>query len=85
MPWHLPADRVEPLLQSLDSDRETDTRAAWDWLTASGDAPQVDLFHLEYFLWYQLPAKFLTDLQHRRAVATALADLLIGEERQGRF
>jgi hypothetical protein len=76
MPWHLPADRVEPLLQSLDSDRETDTRAAWDWLTASGNAPQVDLFHLEYFLWYQLPAKFLTDLQHRRAVATALADLL---------
>ncbi len=53
-----------------------DARAAWDSLTASGDAPVVSLHDLEYFLWYQLPAKFLTDLDHHRKVTLALADLL---------
>lgn len=52
-----------------------DARAAWDWLTASGDFPFLSLYDLEYFLWYQLPAKFLTDLAHHRAVALAAADL----------
>ena len=36
----------------------------------------VTLHDLEYFLWYQLPAKFLTSHDHHRAVAAALGDLL---------
>ena len=38
----------------------------------------LSLRDLEYFLWYQLPAKFLTDLDQHCRVAMALADLLSG-------
>lgn len=76
MPLDLPAEHVLPLLESRDRHWATDARSAWDWLTASGDSPVVTLRDLEYFLWYQLPAKFLTDLGHHRRVAKALADLL---------
>jgi hypothetical protein len=76
MPYDLGAERVVPLLESFDPQRSADARAAWDWLTASGDAPDVTLRDLEYFLWYQLPAKFLTSEEHHRAVALALARLL---------
>ena len=78
MPLDLPAEHVLPLLESRDRHWATDARSAWDWLTESGDSPVVSLRDLEYFLWYQLPAKFLTDLDHRRMVAMALADLLSG-------
>lgn len=76
MPYDLAEERVLPLLASLDGERSNDARAAWDWLTASGDVPEVTLRDLEYFLWYQLPAKFLTSEEHHRAVALALARLL---------
>ncbi|MGH7687148.1 MAG: hypothetical protein ACREN2_10080 [Candidatus Dormibacteria bacterium] len=76
MPFDLARDRVKPLLESWERRRSQDATAAWDWLTASGDAPEVSLHELEYFLWYQLPAKFLTSHEHHRAVALALADLL---------
>ena len=76
MPFDLAAERVLPILQSHERQPAMDARSAWNWLTASGDSPMVSLHDLEYFLWYQLPAKFLTDLQHHRAVARALAGLL---------
>jgi hypothetical protein len=76
MPFDLPAEHVLPLVESRDGRRAMEARSAWDWLTASGDVPVVTLHALQYFLWYQLPAKFLTDLGHHREVAKALADLL---------
>ncbi len=76
MPWDLPAETVLPLLELGDRRWAMDARVAWDWLTASGDSPVVGLHDLEYFLWYQLPAKFLTDLEEHRKVALALAELL---------
>jgi hypothetical protein len=76
MPFDLPAEHVLPLLESRDGAWALDARSAWDWLTASGDVPLVTLHDLEYFLWYQLPAKFLTGHYHHRAVAAALGDLL---------
>lgn len=76
MPFDLPAERVLPLLESRDPAWAMDARAAWDWLTASGDVPVVTLRDLEYFLWYQLPAKFLVDLDEHRAIALALGGLL---------
>src|SRR5437660_4766520 len=66
MPVGLPVERVLPLLESRDPAWAMDARAAWDWLTASGDVPEVTLRDLEYFLWYQLPAKFLTDHHEHR-------------------
>src|SRR5262249_59327388 len=76
MPLDLAAEHVLPLLESHDRHWAIDARSAWDWLTASGDSPVVSLRDLEHFLSYQLPAKFLTDVDHHRMVATALADLL---------
>jgi hypothetical protein len=76
VPFDLSAEHVLPLLESDDRAWASDARAAWDWLTASGDAPVVNLHDLERFLWYQLPAKFLTGPGHHRAVAGALGDLL---------
>ena len=76
MPFELPAERVLPLLEQGDPTWAMDARAAWDWLTASGDAPVVTLRDLEYFLWYQLPAKFLVDHDEHRAIALALGGLL---------
>lgn len=76
MPFDLPAEHVLPLFESRNDRWAMNARSAWDWLTASGDSPVVSLHDLEYFLWYQLPAKFLSDLQDHRAVALALADLL---------
>jgi hypothetical protein len=76
MPYDLAEERVLPVLESFDPRRSSNARAAWDWLTASGDVPDTTLRDLEYFLWYQLPAKFLTTEDHHRAVALALAQLL---------
>jgi len=76
MPLDLPAEHVLPLLKARNGRWEVYARSAWDWLTASGDSPVVSLHDLEYFLWYQLPAKFLTDLDDHRKVAMALAELL---------
>lgn len=76
MPFDLPTERVLPLLESWNEAGAMDARAAWDWLTASGDVPMVTLHDLEYFLWYQLPAKFLTTHDEHRAIALALGDLL---------
>jgi hypothetical protein len=76
MSFDLPAERVLPVLESRDPAWAMDARAAWDWLTASGDVPEVTLRDLEYFLWYQLPAKFLTDHDEHRAIALALGALL---------
>src|SRR5579859_2848271 len=76
MPFDLPAEHVLPVLESGDPRWAMEARSAWDALTASGDVPVVTLHDLEYFLWYQLPAKFLTDLGGHRDVAKALANLL---------
>ncbi len=76
MPFDLPAERVLPLLESRERAGGMDARPAWDWLTANGDVPEVTLRGLESFLWYQLPAKFLTTMDEHRAIALALGDLL---------
>lgn len=76
MPFDLPTERVLPLLESWNGAGTMDARAAWEWLTASGDVPMVTLRDLEYFLWYQLPAKFLTTHEGHRAIALALGNLL---------
>lgn len=67
MPFDLPAERVLPLLESRERAGAMDARPAWDWLTASGDVPEVTLRGLEYFLWYQLPATMLAGSRRRRA------------------
>lgn len=76
MPFNLSAERVLPLLETRGGDAAADARVAWESLTAGGDVPLVSLHSLEYFLWYTLPAKFLTSPEDHRAIALALGDLL---------
>jgi hypothetical protein len=76
MPIELPATRVRAELGREDSAWALDARAAWDSLTASGDAEWVTLYELQDFLWYRLPTKFLVPYEHKLAVASALAGLL---------
>ncbi len=76
MPIELPAGKVRAVLGREESAWALDARAAWDSLTASGDAEWVALYELQDFLWYRLPAKFLVPYQHKLAVASALARLL---------
>jgi len=59
MPIELPATRVRAVLGREDSAWPMDARAAWDSLTAIGDAEWVARYELQDFLWYRLPAKFL--------------------------
>lgn len=76
VPFELAAGDVDRVLAGLDRARAQNARAAWDWLTASGDVPVVSRYELQYFLWYQLPMKFMTDVDNHLAVAAALGDLL---------
>jgi hypothetical protein len=76
MPIELPAGKVRAVLGREESAWALDARAAWDSLTASGDAEWVALYELQDFLWYRLPARFLVPYEHKLAVASALARLL---------
>lgn len=76
MPIELLATKVRAVLGREDSVWALDARAAWDSLTASGDAEWVAVYELQDFLWYRLPAKFVVPYEHKLAVASALARLL---------
>ncbi len=76
MPFDLSAERVLPVLKARGGRWASSARVAWESLTASGEVPMVTLHSLEYFLWYTLPAKFITSSEHQGAVALALGDLL---------
>ncbi|MFH1331425.1 MAG: hypothetical protein ABIJ48_12365 [Actinomycetota bacterium] len=63
-------------LRVSDPDMATDAEGALEWLTA-GEGPAVlTQERLQYFLWYQLPMKWLTDNAHHCRVAAALAEAL---------
>jgi hypothetical protein len=63
-------------LRARDPDVAADAESALDWLTR-GEGPAVlSQNGLQYFLWYQLPVKWLTGSAHHRRVAAALAEVL---------
>jgi hypothetical protein len=67
-------------LQTQDPASAEDVPGALEWISGGEhgeDDPLVLTRHdLQVFLWYQLPRKWLTSLQHRHAVADALGRFL---------
>lgn len=68
--------RAIAALRARDPSLAADAEGALDWLTAGEGPAALTQERLQYFLWYQLPMKWLTDNAHHRRVVTALAEAL---------
>lgn len=66
------ADAVAKLAAE-DPEAARDAEAALDWLTAGEGLGVLTQERLQHFLWYGLPMKWLTDTDHHRRIADALA------------
>ena len=67
--------RVDAALEQLSPGVATLARSGFEALTWGQGLEIITLHGLAEFLWYQLPAKFLTDLDHKRGIAAALGEL----------
>jgi hypothetical protein len=67
--------RVDAALDQLAPEVAPLARSGFEALTWGQGLEIVTLHSLAEFLWYQLPAKFLTDLEHKRSIASALGEL----------
>lgn len=68
-------------LAAVDRDAAAAARAAFDSLTWGEGLDAVTTHGLAEFLWYQLPTKWLVDLDEKLFLAAALADLFTLLER----
>ena len=60
-----------------DGDGARSTRAALEWMGWEGEGPLLlRRYDVQLFVWYTLPRKFLTTLEHKRVAADALARTL---------
>ncbi|HEV2811119.1 MAG TPA: hypothetical protein VGV93_12075 [Acidimicrobiales bacterium] len=59
-------------LEAEDAELAKDARPALEWLTAGQGVSVLTQGRLQYFLWYGLPMKWLTDTDHHRGLAVAL-------------
>lgn len=82
MPIELSPDAVERVMARLgehDLDAPRDVEGALEWI-CSGEGPAapvtINRYALQVFLWYQLPRKWLTSREHKRAVAARLGRFL---------
>lgn len=62
--------------EAADPGAARDAEAALEWLTAGEGLEVLTQERLQRFLWYELPMKWLTDPDHYRRVAAALAGAL---------
>jgi hypothetical protein len=62
-----------------DEDGARSARAALEWMGWEGEGPLLlRRYDVQLFLWYTLPRKFLTTLEHKRGAADAIARTLDG-------
>lgn len=60
-----------------DEDGAQSARAALEWMGWEGEGPLLlRRYDVQLFVWYTLPRKFLTTLEHKRETARALAGTL---------
>jgi hypothetical protein len=60
-----------------DEDGARSARSALEWLGWEGEGPLLlRRYDVQLFVWYTLPRKFLTTLEHKREAADALARVL---------
>jgi len=50
----------------------SDAEAALQWVAGEEGPDLITQERIQHFLWYSLPLKFLTDLEHKLAIAVAL-------------
>ncbi|MGH3344119.1 MAG: hypothetical protein ACRDPK_14870 [Carbonactinosporaceae bacterium] len=62
-------------LRRVDRTVAQNAEAAWNSLTSGESLQTVSQLQVQDFLWYHLPVKFLTSLDDKIAVATALGQL----------
>jgi len=63
-------------LRARDAAMGPDAEAALGWLAGEEGPAAISQDVLQYFLWYQLPVKWLTGTDHHRRVAAALGEVL---------
>jgi hypothetical protein len=71
--------RVISELHAHDPESVDDVEGALEWISGREHETEpivLTRYDLQLFLWYQLPRKWLTSLEHRRAVVDALARFL---------
>jgi hypothetical protein len=57
-----------------DEDGARSARAALEWIGWKGEGPMLlRRYDVQLFVWYTLPRKFLTTLEHKREAAGAVA------------
>ncbi|MBV9684432.1 MAG: hypothetical protein JO046_21755 [Solirubrobacterales bacterium] len=80
MPVELTADTLRDALAvagEWDEEGARSARAALEWMGWEGDGPLLlRRYDVQLFVWYTLPRKFLTTLEHKREAADALARTL---------
>ncbi len=65
------------LLGEWEHDGAQAAQSALEWIGWEGEGPLLlRRYDVQLFVWYTLPRKFLTPLEHKREAVTALAALL---------
>jgi len=63
-------------LRANDPSTARDAEAALEWIAGENDPEAITQEVIQHFLWYSLPLKWLTELDHKLAVADALGRVL---------
>ncbi|HEX9682444.1 MAG TPA: hypothetical protein VGA13_05140 [Acidimicrobiales bacterium] len=69
-------DAVVAELSARDKGLGNDAESALNWLTGGQGPEALTQERVQQFCWYTLPMKFLTDADHHRRIAAALAEAL---------
>ena len=78
MPFSVEKAELERYASDLDREVVSDLRGALGWFGADEDLPTIGIsrYHLQQFLHYTLPRKYLASVEEHIAVARALGDAL---------
>jgi len=63
-------------LMAEDPSAADDAEAALEWIAGENGLAFITQERIQYYLWYSLPLKWMTDLDHKLAIVAALARAL---------
>jgi hypothetical protein len=72
----LRGDAVSRALEGREEERAKASRDAWEALTWTGESPVVPLIDFQEYIWYRLPVKYLTRLDHKLEILGGLQRML---------
>ncbi len=76
VPMVLPEDAVSRALEGREEAWARASRDAWEALTWTGESPVVPLIDFQEYIWYRLPVKYLTGLDHKFEILGGLQRML---------